>query len=45
MINPLSILAGAAKDWRERPLEGEVRWAARRAVLDWFATMLPGCIR
>lgn len=45
MINPLSILAGAAEDWRERPLEGEVRWAARRAVLDWFATMLPGCIR
>lgn len=45
MINPLLILAGAADDWRRRPLDEKVRWATRRAVLDWFATTLPGCVR
>ncbi|NKM88127.1 MmgE/PrpD family protein [Rhizobium laguerreae] len=45
MINPLSTLAEAAADWRHRPLDESVRWATRRAVLDWFATTLPGCVR
>ncbi|PKA43701.1 2-methylcitrate dehydratase [Rhizobium sullae] len=45
MINPLSTLAEAAADWRHRPLDDSVRWATRRAVLDWFATTLPGCVR
>lgn len=37
-------LAAIAADWRRRPLEADVEWAARRAVLDWFATTLPGCV-
>lgn len=45
MINPLSTLAEAAADWRHRPLDDSVRWATRRAVLDWFSTTLPGCVR
>jgi len=45
MTNPLSILAGAAANWRHRPVDEVVRWATRRAVLDWFATTLPGCVR
>lgn len=45
MTNPLSILAEAAAEWRHRTVDESVRWAARRAVLDWFATTLPGCIR
>lgn len=45
MINPLLVLAEAAGDWRTRPLDDAVCWAARRAVLDWFATTLPGCVR
>jgi len=45
MNNPLLILSQAAHDWRSRPLDEPVQWAARRALLDWFATMLPGCVR
>lgn len=45
MTNPLSTLAEAAADWRHRTIERSVRWATRRAVLDWFATTLPGCVR
>jgi 2-methylcitrate dehydratase PrpD len=45
MNNPLLTLAQAADDWRNRPLDDEVSWAARRAMLDWFATTLPGCVR
>lgn len=45
MTSPLSTLAEAAADWRHRTIEEPVRWATRRAVLDWFATTLPGCVR
>lgn len=43
MRNPLIALAEAAAAWRECELAPDVEWAARRAVLDWFATTLPGC--
>lgn len=36
-------LAAIAAEWRHRPVDADVEWAARRAVLDWFATTLPGC--
>jgi 2-methylcitrate dehydratase PrpD len=42
--NPLLELGKAAADWHRRPLTEEVQHAARRALLDWFATTLPGCI-
>ncbi|ODR91435.1 MmgE/PrpD family protein [Sinorhizobium alkalisoli] len=45
MSGPLSALAQAACDWHRRPIEGAVEWAVRRAILDWFATTLPGCVR
>ncbi|WP_427026202.1 MmgE/PrpD family protein (plasmid) [Aureimonas ureilytica] len=44
MDNPLLTLAAAAADWRTRPLEPDVEHHARRAVLDWFAALLPGCV-
>lgn len=44
MRNPLLTLAEVAADWRHRDLPEAVAWTARRAVLDWFATTLPGCI-
>ena len=44
MNNPLTALAGIAADWQHRDLTDSVVWAARRALLDWFATTLPGCI-
>lgn len=43
MSNPLIALAQAAARWQNEALPEPVEWAARRAVLDWFATMLPGC--
>lgn len=43
MANPLTVLADAAAGWRTRDLPREVEWAARRALLDWFAATLPGC--
>lgn len=43
MSNPLLTLAHTAADWRHRALPADVAWAARRAVLDWFAATLPGC--
>ena len=45
MADPTGKLAAIAADWRERPLPGDVTWAARRVLLDWFATALPGCVR
>ncbi len=42
--NPLVALAGAAEDWRHRDIAPEVLHDTRRAVLDWFASMLPGCV-
>ncbi|WP_445010880.1 MmgE/PrpD family protein [Vreelandella stevensii] len=43
ITNPLERLAQAAYHWNTRPLDAEIDWAARRALLDWFATTLPGC--
>jgi 2-methylcitrate dehydratase PrpD len=42
--NPLLELARAAAAWHRRHLTEDVAHAARRALLDWFATTLPGCI-
>ncbi|MHA6965135.1 MmgE/PrpD family protein [Zobellella denitrificans] len=44
MTNPLLALASAAAEWQHRDLVPEVEWATRRAILDWFATTLPGCV-
>ncbi|MGO4917320.1 MmgE/PrpD family protein [Pseudogemmobacter sp. W21_MBD1_M6] len=41
--NPLVTLAHAANDWHFRTLTADVVHDTRRAVLDWFASMLPGC--
>jgi 2-methylcitrate dehydratase PrpD len=43
MENPLLVLAEHAAAWRGRPLLPEVERHARRALLDWFAALLPGC--
>lgn len=43
-LNPLTTLAEAAADWLDRPLSAEVEHHARRAVLDWFAALMPGCV-
>jgi 2-methylcitrate dehydratase PrpD len=42
--NPLLILAEHAAAWRSRPLPEEVAHHARRALVDWFAALLPGCL-
>ena len=41
--NPLLILAEHAASWHDRPLTHEVAHHARRALIDWFAALLPGC--
>ncbi|WP_439597108.1 MmgE/PrpD family protein [Falsiroseomonas sp.] len=43
MDNPLIRLAAHAASWRDRPLTAEVEHHARRALVDWFAALLPGC--
>ncbi|MBP0491805.1 MmgE/PrpD family protein [Pararoseomonas indoligenes] len=43
MENPLLQLADYAVGWRGRPIEPELEAHARRALLDWFASLLPGC--
>ncbi|MDE2516805.1 MAG: MmgE/PrpD family protein [Rhodospirillales bacterium] len=43
MDNPLLILAEHAASWRTAPLPAEVSHHARRALIDWFAALLPGC--
>ena len=43
MTNPTQALADLAASWRHRDLGESVTWAARRVLLDWFATTLPGC--
>ena len=43
MRNPLITLAETAAGWGRRDLSPDIEWATRRAVLDWFATTLPGC--
>jgi 2-methylcitrate dehydratase PrpD len=45
MENPLLVLADHAVSWRDRPLPPEVAHHARRALIDWFAALLPGCSR
>ncbi|SDB69363.1 MmgE/PrpD family protein [Belnapia rosea] len=45
MENPLLVLADHAASWRDRPLAPEVAHHARRALIDWFAALLPGCSR
>lgn len=42
--SPLGRLASHVAGWRDRPLSPNVEAAARDALLDWFATTLPGCI-
>ncbi|MCW8085950.1 MmgE/PrpD family protein [Sabulicella glaciei] len=42
-MNPLPALAEHAASWRNAPLSAEVAHAARRALVDWFAALLPGC--
>jgi 2-methylcitrate dehydratase PrpD len=44
MTNPTIVLANAAATWQDQDLTENVIWAARRAILDWFATTLPGCV-
>ncbi|MGY6251034.1 MmgE/PrpD family protein [Bosea thiooxidans] len=44
MTNPLIELAREAARWQRGPLPQPIEWAARRALLDWFATTLPGCV-
>ncbi len=41
---PLMELARAAERWQTRTLTDAVAHDARRAVLDWFAALLPGCV-
>ncbi|WP_270938371.1 MmgE/PrpD family protein [Falsiroseomonas oryzae] len=43
MDNPLLILADHAAGWRDRPLDPALAHHARRALVDWFAALLPGC--
>ncbi|WP_458096295.1 MmgE/PrpD family protein [Roseomonas sp. WA12] len=45
MPNPLVRLADEAASWRERTLAPGLEHHARRALLDWFAALLPGCSR
>ncbi len=42
--NPLMRFAQAADDWCSCPLNDAIAHDARRAVLDWFAALLPGCV-
>lgn len=42
MDNPLIRLANIAHEWQSRPLSKDVCLAARRVLLDWFATTIPG---
>lgn len=44
MSNPLILLAERAAGWGQGALPEPIAWAARRAILDWFATTLPGCV-
>jgi 2-methylcitrate dehydratase PrpD len=40
--SPLAVLAAHAAGWRDRPWPAGLEHHARRALLDWFAAMLPG---
>lgn len=43
LSTPLILLAESAAGWERGALPAPIAWAARRAILDWFATTLPGC--
>lgn len=43
--NPLHMLAKLADHWREAHLDAGMHRSVRHAVLDWFATTLPGTVR
>jgi 2-methylcitrate dehydratase PrpD len=43
--NPLLVLADHAASWRARPWPEGVEHHARRALVDWFAALLPGISR
>jgi 2-methylcitrate dehydratase PrpD len=45
MSNPLRRLAEYAAGWHGRAIEPELERHARRALVDWFAALLPGCDR
>ncbi len=45
MSNPLIQLAEHAASWRTRSIPPDLERHARRALLDWFAALLPGCTR
>ncbi len=45
MPNPLIQLADHAASWRLRSIPPDLERHARRALLDWFAALLPGCTR
>jgi len=45
MTEPLLRLAAHAAGWRGTALMPETEHHARRALLDWFAALLPGCSR
>ena len=42
MTNPLLVLADHAAEWSNRPLPPALEHHARRALVDWVATTLPG---
>jgi len=42
-MTPLQALADHAASWRDRPLDPALEHHARRALVDWFAALLPGC--
>lgn len=42
---PLAVLAAQAAGWRDRPWPAGLEHDARRALLDWFAALLPGTRR
>ncbi|WP_417560435.1 MmgE/PrpD family protein [Marinomonas sp.] len=45
MENPIIQLSNLAVYWLTCSLSNDVSWATRRAILDWYATTLPGTIR
>ncbi|MBU1293480.1 MAG: MmgE/PrpD family protein [Gammaproteobacteria bacterium] len=44
MENPIIQLSNLAVHWLTCPLSKDVSWATRRAILDWYATTLPGTV-
>lgn len=45
MENPIVQLSKLAVHWLVTPLSETHTWATRRAILDWYATTLPGTVR